>query len=53
MAAASLLPEDQREIFLRVNKKLFAACSHNELDGNIFVVINLLHNFADLVSDQT
>ena len=53
MAASSLLPEDPREIFLHINKNLCAVYSHNELDGNIFVVTHLLHNSADLVSDQT
>ena len=53
MAATSPLTEDQREIFLHVKNNLFAAYSHNEPDGNIFVVTHSLHNSADLVSDQT
>ena len=52
-AAYSLLPEDPREIFLYIGKKLCALFSQKELDQNIFVVTNLLQNSRDLISDQT
>ena len=53
MAAYSLLPEDPREMFLHIGKKLCALYSKEELDKNIFVVTNLLQNTRDLISDQT
>ena len=50
-AACKLLPEDPRHIHLYIGKKLWALCSENDLNENVFVIAKLLHSARDLITD--
>jgi len=51
-AAFSLLPNNAKEIFLYIGKKLWRLSSTKDIDEIIFVVANLFHNAVDIIIDQ-
>ena len=51
-AAYSLIPEDMRaELHLRIGRSLITKMTQNEIDGNIFDVVNQIDSGAALISD--